>query len=109
MGGPGGRGEPWRAGADLQYSTVQYSTVQYSGGPALTSHLNTPLVSAATLLRMMWVGVEWPSTCTVQYSIVQYSTVQHLQPGHQEHRGARVLGRDVPGVGGRITSRGAQF
>ena len=58
MGGPGGRGEPWRAGADLAlehaagvgrhvveddvggrgvaehlYSTVQYSTVQYSTAP----------------------------------------------------------------------------
>ena len=28
----------------------------------LTSHLNTPLVAEAALLRMMWVGEEWANT-----------------------------------------------
>ena len=41
---------------------VVLDAVENLGGPADTSHLNTPLVSLAALLRMMWVGVEWSST-----------------------------------------------
>ena len=41
---------------------VVLEAVENLGGPALTSHLNTPLVSEAALLRMMWVGEEWANT-----------------------------------------------
>ena len=80
MGCSGGRGEPWRAGADLQYSTVQYSTVQWRAGADLA------------LEHAAGVGGH-----VVEDDVGGRGVAEHLQPRHQEHGRARVLRRDVPG------------